>query len=61
MDMLTNILAVIETAALLGALVFAGKAFKEKKEGSNRKSRYNTSLIFMAVYLVLNFLRNFYL
>lgn len=61
MTFLTYTLAVIETAALIGALVFATKAIKEKKNSNAKKERQRTSLIYVAVYLVLNFLRNYFL
>ena len=61
MTVLTYTLAVIETAALIGALVFATKAIKEKKNSNAKKERQRTSFIYVAVYLALNFLRNNFL
>lgn len=63
MDFLTvleYVLAIVETGALIGGLVFVTKAIKEKKDSSARKSRFTQGGIYLAVYLVLNLLRNFY-
>ena len=63
MDFLTflkYVLAIVETGALIGVLVFLTKAFKEKKDEKVRKSHYQKAIPFLLVYLVLNVLRNFY-
>lgn len=60
MTVLTYVLAIIETGALIGGLVFLTKAIKEKNDTSARKSRFVQGGIYIAVYLALNLLRNFY-
>ena len=74
LTVLSYVLAVVETAALLGALVFATRAMHEnklkrkqgKKGGKNSEEidktvgRYKrTAGIFLFVYLILNVLRNY--
>ena len=61
LTVLTYTMAVVETAALIGALVFATKAIKEKKNTNAKKERQRTSLLYIAVYLVLNVIRNYFL
>ena len=53
-------LAIIETGALIGGLVFLTKAIKEKKDSSTRKSRFLQGGIYIALYLIMNLLCNFY-
>ncbi|MBR4289948.1 MAG: hypothetical protein IKT52_04820 [Oscillospiraceae bacterium] len=60
MTVLTYVLAIIETGALIGGLVFLTKAIKEKKDTSTRKSRFTQGGIYIFVYLVLNMIRLFY-
>ncbi len=50
-------LMIIETGALLGALIFSAKGIKEKKHQDVRKSLLTQGAIYFAVYIVLNFLR----
>ena len=57
MTILTNVLAAVETAALIGALVFSAKGIREKKDASVRKSSLTQGGIFLLVYLVLNVVR----
>ena len=60
MDFLTilkYILAVVETGALIGALVFSAKGFKERKNQTLRKSQLTQGVIYFAVYVVLNMVR----
>ena len=57
---LPNVLAVVETAALIGALVFSAKGIREKKDATFRKSSMTQSGIFFFVYLVLNMIRRTY-
>lgn len=62
MDFLTvlqYILAIVETGALIGGLVFVTKAIKEKKNSDARRNRYIQGGIYLMVYIVLNFLRSF--
>lgn len=74
LTVLSYVLAVVETAALLGALIFATRAMHENKlkrrqgkkgakstdEIDKTVARYKrTAGIFLAVYLVLNVLRNY--
>lgn len=55
---ITYMAAIVETAALLGALVFATRAMKEKKNEPAKKTAMKKAGIFLLVYLVLNILRN---
>lgn len=74
LTVLSYVLAVVETAALLGALIFATRAMHENKlkrrqgkkgakstdEIDKTVARYKRIAgIFLAVYLVLNVLRNY--
>lgn len=67
MDIVTvlkNVCAVVETGALLLSLVFVTKALKEKKANKGkttpaRKDYYRKAFVFIAIYLVLNMVRNF--
>lgn len=64
MDFLTvlkNVLAVVETAALIGALAFSGKGIRERKDNAFRKSQLTKAAVCFAVYIVLNFIRLLYL
>lgn len=63
MDFLTvlkYILAVVETGALIGALVFSAKGMKERKNKDTRKSLLTQGSIYFAVYVVLNMVRLMY-
>lgn len=60
MTIMTNVLAVIETAALIGALVFSAKGIREKKDAAVRKSSLTQGGIFFLVYVVLNVIRLMY-
>ena len=63
MDVLTilkNILAVVETAALIGALIMSAKGFREHKNKDVRKSLCTKAAVYFAVYIVLNMVRLFY-
>lgn len=63
MDFLTilkNVLAVVETAALIGALVMSAKGFRENKNKDSRKSMLTKALVYFAVYIVLNMVRLMY-
>lgn len=63
MDILTFLryaMAIVETASLIAALVYATRSIKEKKDSKNSDLRKNfqlKSVIFFAVYLSLNILR----
>ena len=60
MDFLTilkNILAVVETAALIGALVMSARGFREHKDKDARKALLQKAGVFFAVYIALNMLR----
>lgn len=67
MDIVTvlkSVCAVVETGALLLSLVFVTKALKEKKANKGkttpaRKDYYRKAFVFIAIYLVLNMVRNF--
>ena len=75
LTILSYVLAVVETAALLGVLVFVTRAMHENKIKRTRQGKKGAknndeieknvavykrnALIFLAVYLVLNVFRNF--
>ena len=50
-------LMIIETGALLGALIFSAKGIKERKNKADRKSLLTQGAIYFAIYVVLNVLR----
>ena len=61
MDFLTvlrYVSAVVETGALLIALVYATRALKTKDNEVAKKDAKKKSVMFLGIYLVLNFLRN---
>ena len=63
MDFLTvlkYLLATVETAALIGALVFSAKGLKERKNSDFRKAQLTKACIFFGVYIVLNMIRLMY-
>ena len=63
MDFLTvlkYILAVVETGALIGAMVFSAKGMKERKNKDIRKSLLTQATIYFAIYVVLNMVRMTY-
>ena len=57
LETLKTLLMVVETGALLGALIFSAKGIKEKKNQDVRKSLLTQSAIYFVVYVVLNVLR----
>ena len=61
MNILTEVVAVIETGALIGGMVFLTKAIKEKNDGDARRARFIQGAIYLAAYFALNMLRNSYL
>ncbi len=67
MDILTFLqyaLAVLETAALIGALVYSAKAFKKKpsdRDEAMRKKYRTMAVICLGCYLALNLLRRHFL
>ena len=63
MDFLTvlkYVLAIVETGALIGALVFSAKGMKEHKNKELRKALLTKGGIFFVVYVVLNMIRLMY-
>ena len=63
MDFLTALkylLAVVETGALIGALVFSAKGMRERKNKDARKKLLTQALIYFAIYIVLNMARLMY-
>lgn len=63
MDFLTllkYVLAIIETGALIGAMVFSAKGMREHKDKEVRKALLTKGGIFFAVYVVLNMVRMMY-
>ena len=64
MDFITVIgyvLAFVETAALLGALVFITRATKAGKNSPDKKKQVSKSVICLVAFLVLNVLRTYVL
>ena len=61
MKILYYAVAVIETAALLGALVFLTRAKKTDKNSPDKKKRMQKAVIVLVVFFVLTLLRNTYL
>lgn len=75
LTVLSYVLAVVETAALIGALVFITRAMHENKVKQTRQGKKGAkssdeidknvatykrnALIFFAVYLILNVFRNY--
>ncbi|MBR5617617.1 MAG: hypothetical protein IKW50_05475 [Oscillospiraceae bacterium] len=57
---LKYILAVVETGALIGALVVSAKGMKEHKNKDRRKNLLMKAVIYFAVYIALNVLRMMY-
>lgn len=60
MTVLINILAVVETAALIGAMVFGTRAIKQKKDSPERKSLLKQAAFYFGVYITLNMVRMFF-
>ena len=63
MDFLTvlkYVLAIIETGALIGAMVFSAKGMREHKDKEVRQALLKMGGIFFAVYVVLNMIRMMY-
>jgi hypothetical protein len=63
LEILADVLAVVETVALLFFLVFVTKAMKEKKaskgtDDASIKRYYSFSAIAFGIYIVLNVIRN---
>jgi len=66
LTVLSYVLACIETAALLMALVFATNAMKEKRANQKSKKKnvpvskgnYTKAAVFALIYFALNFIRN---
>ena len=61
MSILAEVVAVIETGALIGGMVFLTKAIKEKKNGDARRTRFIQGAIYLAAFFALNLVRNSYL
>ena len=57
---LKYILAVVETGALIGALVVSAKGMKEHKNKDRRKNLLMKAVIYFAGYIALNVLRMMY-
>ena len=63
MDFLTvlkYVLAIIETGALIGALVMSAKGFHEHKDKNSRKSMITKAAFYFLVYIVLSMVRLMY-
>ena len=61
MTVIKYVVMIIETGALIGALTFLSRAFKERENGHARKSLGVQGAIYAAVFLILNLIRNAYL
>ena len=61
MTILGYAVAVLETASLLGALVFITRATKAGKHSPEKKQQVQKSVIFLIAFLVLNILRSYVL
>ena len=61
MKVLYYAVAVIETAALLGALIFLTRAKKTDKNSPEKKKQTQKAVIFLVALFVLTVLRNTYL
>ena len=59
MEILSKILMLVETCALVFGLLFATKAIKAKDDAIARKAHYRRAGIYLIVYLLLNVLRQF--
>ncbi len=60
MDFLTflrYLLAVVETGALIGAMIFSTRGIRERNDADAKKALLTKAAIFFAVYVVLNMLR----
>ena len=57
LTVITYVAGVVETAALLGALVFVTRAMKAGKNSPERKGQVTKAMIFLGIYLALNILR----
>ena len=60
MTVLKYVIAVVETGALIGALTFLSRAFKETNGSPARRSLYIQGGVYAVVYLALNLLRNYF-
>ena len=63
MDFLTvlkYVMAIIETGALIGAMVTSAKGMKERKNKDARKKLLTQAAAYFAVYIVLNMVRMMY-
>lgn len=63
MDFLTvlkYLLAVVETGALIGALVLSAKGMREHRNKDTRKTLLTQAAIYFIVYIVLNMVRLMY-
>ncbi|MDD5954398.1 MAG: hypothetical protein PUD38_04255 [Firmicutes bacterium] len=61
MTVLKYAVMIIETGALIGALTFLSRAFKERQNAMERKKLTIQGAIYAAVFVILNLLRNAYL
>ncbi len=63
MDFLTvlkYVLAIIETGALIGAMIVSAKGMRERKNKAIRKSLLMQAAVYFSVYIVLNMVRIYY-
>ena len=60
MTFLNYAISAVETAALLGALIFLTRATKAGKNTPEKKNKVRLSVIFLVVFLVLTTLRRSY-
>ena len=60
MTILNYAIALVETAALLGALIFITRASKSGKNSPEKKQQTQKAIIFIVAFLVLTTIRNTY-
>jgi len=60
MTILTYGIALVETAALLGALIFITRASKSDKNSPEKKKQTQKAIIFIVFFLLLTTIRNTY-
>lgn len=57
---LKNLLAVVETAALIGAMVMSTRGLRKRDDKSSRRSMLTRAAIYFAIYIALNMARLMY-
>ena len=57
---LKNLLAVVETAALIGAMGMSPRGLRKRDDKSSRRSMLTKAAIYFAIYIALNMARLMY-